>query len=964
MEKFMKNILQKSLVALTMLLMAAPSFAQYNCNLNPDSVYHDSHSYYWSVYNGYNQTALYGFNGNIFLITLQDQFTGKSPTVFTIDHTGHLAAYNMKPNNKNYFLYGYEDETDYYSGTQGNSIAFEYNGDSWHYHNYMKWSTAFNQTDDSYDCFARFPENNTLPYRAYYDPIKGKPTVIKKGAFQHDSTLYFLGVYAQSSDPNYGKWCVQKYEYDKVNDKFIWKKNTLVSGIPGNMVGGIVQHTDSAGVTRLVLNTYISSNSGVYLGFLNATTPTGGETTFSYEVPFASPGTLINCRASALIGGTAKGGRTIDNMDALHSSARMVLFGYGNSNTSAINYVEYQFSHDSYYEQGYGSVVLPSSMKPASWKDTYPIIGATELIPYKFNNVVGNEANGYIQQNWLYYPDGNGKICGLRFTSDSWKPIPDSTILSDDLDLDAESDSTYGPAVRSLWSLVGMADGGPPCSIDWAKWDSYYVPETRPTELVMEVEGEFSSKVTVTNEDQYTIGGEVSTKSKKRGFKGEAKFSDSYKSTVSSGTTYSSSLSIPLELNQESQELGVFIFAVPNITRYTYKRFPWYDPAFMYPVPGSKQFRFVTSSTSLIYRYPEISAFPFSIENPNASNLSAWLLDSRTKMKKDISLSGLQPVCTPTWGNPQPGQTATFAVVQDTSSEYAHATSYSVDATYTGKKPEVFEVQVTAGLEVGYETSTENECSLSKKVEVSLHNLAEKSKGINLNSYKVSAYWFKPEDYDWWFLDSTGAEKPWYIAYTVSSVTASVNLLSPENGEALKNSGMLFRWDVVDFVPVEYSLFICRSTQVTPSNTIYRLNTGLNAQHYQADLPFCGEGKTYYWAVRALNKAGDVLWSESRPFIYGSLLAKEAYGNEITAIPYPNPGTGKNLHVLIDTKETGLIHLKITGMNGHVVYQSTVNHPQTGTLTIDLTEINLASGIYVLETSINGERAIKKLVVQ
>jgi len=962
MEKSMKKYTQKSFLTLALLFLAMPSFTQYICNLNPDSVFHDSHSNYWSTYNSYNQTALYGYQGNIFLITLLDQFTGKSPTVYTIDHTGHLAAYNMKPNNKNYFLYGFEDETDYYSGTQGNSIAFEYNGDFWHYNNYMKWSTAFNQTDDSYDCFARFPEDNTLPYHAYYDVVKGKTSVIKKGAFQHDSTLYFLGVYAQSSDPNYGKWCVQKYEYDKANDKFIFKKNTLVAGIPGNMLGGMVPHTDSAGMTHLVINTYLSSNNNIYLGVLTPTTPAGGETTFSYEVPFGAPATLSNCRASVLMGGTMKGGRTIDNMSALHHSDRMLLLGYGNSNTSAINYTEYEFVRDMYYQEGMGGVVLPSSMMPASWKDTYPLIGATELIPNKFNNVVGNEANGFIQQNWIYYPDGNGKICGLRFTSDSWKPIPDSTIISDDIALDAVSDSTYGPAVRSLWSLVGITDGGPPCSVNWPVWDSYYVPETRPTELNLEIEGEFSSSITTITEDQYTEGGEVAMKGEKAAFDLKMKCSEAFKHSVSSKHTWVNSLSMPFELNEDSQESGKYIYVVPTITRYTYKLFPWWDAGFKYPVLGSKQFRFQTSSTAVIYRSKDISEYPFGISEPNAANLAAWKLSSRTEMNKDVTLSGIQPICNPSWTNPDEGQTGTFTLAVDTSSEYSNKTSYKVDASFTGQKPKVFKVQVSAGYDVNYETSTENECTLSKKVEVSL-NMAEKSKGINFNSYIVHAYWFKPEDYQWWFYDSTGTDRPWYIAYSVSSLTKSISLLTPSAGEQPKNTGMFFSWSATGIDPVEYTLVICKARQVTPSQTVFRASVGLNTNHYLAGLPSCEEGTTYYWAVRAVDQDGDITWSESRLFIYGSAPGKSTGETGLNAIPYPNPGNGKGMQVLVDTKETGSLYLTITGINGKVAFQTTAGHPQPGIATIELPELSLRPGIYLLETRINGQKAIRKLVI-
>jgi len=948
----------RALIISTLLLISLISRAQYECNLNPDTVFKDSHTYWWS----HDETVLYGYQGEIFLITLKDLYTGKVPYVYKIDHHGYLSDFKMLPDNKNYFLFGYEDETDYYSGTQGNYIAFTFNGQFWFYQNYKDWSTTFHHTDDSYDCFARFPTDANLPYRTYYDKISGKPVVIKKGAFQHDSTLYFLGIYNKSGDPNYGKWCFQKYNYDKANDKFIFEKNTLVADMPGDRLGGMLLHTDSTGNVKMVVNTYRDSGNDCWIGWLIPTTPPGGETTFVYEAGIPMVATLINSRASTLLKGTAKGGRTIDNVDIPTASDRMLLFGYGNSNTSVINYKEYEFYKDQIYDIGEGSIIIPSSIKPATW-DSYNLVGAIELVPKKFNNVVGNEANGYIQRNWIYYPDDNGRVCGLGFTSDSWKPIPDSTVISDDLFLDAISDSTYGPEVRSLWSLAGITDGGPPSSVNWETWDQHHTSTIRPTELTMSIEGEYSSSVTTTTEDQFTEGIDLNIHKKYWAMDLGMDFGQAFKNTVSSSHSWTNTLTIPFELNEESQEHGYYIYVVPTITRETYKRYPWWDPGFLYPIPQSKQYRFSTKSTSVIYRSREIDQFPFYIDEPNAASLNDWKLANRANIYEDVTHSGLQPICSPSWSSPNPGQTGTFLTAADTSSSFDTKKSYKVDASFTAKKPHVFELETSVGYEVNYETSTENEWKLSKEVEVSLKNMTEKSLGLNFNSYVVHAYWFKPEDYDWWFYDSTGTDRPWYVAYSVSNLTASVNLISPLAGAKPDSNGILFIWEATDIDPAEYALFISKSPYVSPSGTVYRLNTGLNTNYFVADLQFIEKEETYYWAVRAIHKSGDITWSESRPFAAATDPGRNNSENALNIIPYPNPGTGNNLHIMAESREKGTLYIRIIGLDGRVLYRTDYEYPEPGVQSLLLPELALKPGVYLLETTINNNKVTRKLVI-
>jgi|GEM_PF-972836 len=946
---------------LLVVLMLLPSMleAQYIYNMNPDSVFHDGEDYRWFP----NETVMYGFQGTIFVFTCEYIEDGVTVTVYTIDHNGKLSAYKMLPGNVNYFTYGFPDELEWYQGMQGNAIAFEYNGEMWHYYNQKAKSTLTHSTDDSYDCFAHMPANSTAQAHGYYDLVSGKIKIIKKTAFQHDSCLYFLGVYAQSDDPNYGKWCVQKYAYDKPNDKFIWKWNHLIADIPGNMAGGIVPHVDTSGQVRLVLNTYDTKNTQSYLGWLLASTPPGGETDFSYEIPFG-PYTIMNgCKASVLLGGTAKGGRTIENMDILYSSERMVLFGYANNGVSDINYVELNFGTDIFAQVNMGSIVIPSSMKPDDRNGAINMAGAIELVPKKLTNMVGDQADGFQQQNWIYYPDKYGQICGLRFTSDTWRPVPELNIISDDLANDAPTDSTYGPGIRSLWSLVGLLDNAPPCSINWEEWDSHYFPDYRPTETSLSVGTEYTTKVTTTTEDQYSVGGEVNTGNKHASFNIGLHCAAAFKTKVSSTKTWMNKLTLPFELNEASQELGVYVYSVPIITRYTYYRFPWWSTDSRYPVRSSEEYRFVTATTAIIYKYPDISSFPFLINEPNGMTLQDWTMDQRTLMKRDLHSSSMGAVCAATWKSPGKGQTGNFEVLKDTTSEYATQTKYQADATTTFAIPEVFKARISGGHEINYETSTENESSVTKKAEVSLGNLTEATLGPQITSYIVSTYWFRSEDYDWWFYDSLGTDRPWYLAYVVNSVNQLLSLTSPLPGENLKSSGALFNWEPVGFEPVGCTFILSTTAHITPPRIVYKADCGTMTSHYLASLPFCKEGEQYYWAVRAEDQEGNFIWSESRPLmVHGD--GTKATDQQLSVVPYPNPGCGNHLHLLVDTRETGTLDIRISSLSGLTVYHNTVGINQPNQQTVDLPGVSLEPGVYLIETSIAGNKAIRKLVVQ
>lgn len=939
---------------ISLCLVFFPVSAISQLNLNPDSTFHGTSDAPWYS----DGTNIIGAQGEIFVITYKQNYPDTRAYgvyVYTINHAGKLASYKMGSKGFNYFYYGFPYEGTYYEGIQGNSIAFLFNGQLWHYINQMEYSASplIDPPVDSYDCFAMIPIPNTGEPKTYFNHITGAPDVIKKGAFQHDSTLYFLGVYAKSSDPNYKKWCVQKYTYNKVQNKFYYSLTIPVTNIYGDNFGGVVEHIDASGNHRLILNTYIRGGNPA-LGFLDIGT-SGGEVTFTYT---KQPGELVDpCVASTVVGGSIKGCRTSNLVNYKEYPERFTLFYLKSDHTLA--YCENYFWFGNWVPSvaSSGSVVLASSLAPYPVDKVYNIQGTFELIPTMFHTNVNQSPDGFRQQNWVYYPDKNGKICGARFLSDSWQFLPDSTVSSTDL----ANDSIYGPQVRSLWTLTGIVDGGPPCSIDWPVWTNHHLSTTKPTSLDFVQTSLSKTEVTTTSEDQYTLGANFKTDFKHFNFGLEGKFSDVFKNTVSKSTTIKTEITKTYELNEEGQELGYYLYSVPSITRYMYQVYPWWDNGLDYPVPNTVQFRFVVTGMALLNRSREISLFPFLVDEPNSTDLADWKHSGRTNHQNDLLSSGLKPVCTPTWSSPNPGDIGTFEKITDSITEYEHKTSFSIEATFTGKKPEVFEAGGSAGYEVSYSTSTKNVTEMGTKLEISLHNLTEKSLGVNFSECVLETYWFKPEDYDWWFYDSLGYERPWYIAYLVNSTQGRLNLISPATDEKAQGRGKWFSWAATGFEPVEYQLFLSKSPHISPSSTIMRLYTGASTEYCIPELP--SDLEKLYWAVMAVTAEGEIVWSESRSLILLKEESPDFQNYTLTAFPYPNPVNGRGIHLFVDTEEKGEMLVRIMTVNGSQVYESVLDHPAEGPQTYVLPQMNLARGLYIMEITIKNERAIKKLMV-
>lgn len=921
--------------------------------LNPDSVMHDNTpNVIWYP----EGTNMISFQGNIFLFTFTKYITLQlGVSVYTINSNSQVEEYNMGSDGLNYFTYP-DIPIPTESNLLTNTIPFIYNDQLWHYSCQQLFEALpYGGTYflGNFDCFSRVPMLGTEEPITNLDELPTQPEILKRGAFQHDSSLYFLARYVKSSDPNYNKWCLQKYSFDENQNKFILQSTTPITNIPGDHYGGCVEHIDASGRHRLLINTYTKGDYINSLGYLDATT-SGNQTVFTYTT--ATSVVLPYTTSSVLLGGSIKGCRSASQVSNPSVAERFTIFGFKDN---ALYYQEYLYSlySDDIITLGIGGgVVLPSSMSP--YTAMQDIQGTFQLVPTMFHTNVDKTADGFQQNNWIYYPDIQRKICGVKFTSDQWKYIPDSTVSSHDL----SNDSLYGPEVRDLWTLIGIIDGGPPCSIDWPTWDANHPSNIRPTFLKFITTTSSKTEVSTTYEDQYTLGAGFKTELKHLNFGIETKFSDSYKNKVSKSTTITKEIEKTFQLNEESQKLGVFIYLVPSITRYLYSLYPWWDNTLSYPIPNSYQYRFVVTGNAELDEYTDLKNFPFNVNEPNAGDMGEWRYENRLYHKADIEDSHLGPASQPTWSSPGVGDVGRFKLLKDSVTENEHKMSYSVGASFSAKKPDAFVAGVSAGNEVSYSTSNVTRTEIGTQIQVSLENLTQQSLGVNISELLLEAYWFRHEDYGWWFYDSLGVdEKPWYIAYMVSDASNKVNLASPLSGEYVDRKGMLFSWNATGFVPRKFDLLLSSSPQVTPSSILMCIDAGTLTNYYISELP--ANVDKLYWTVMAVTTEESIVWSESRPLILGREEIKNDPENNLKAIPYPNPLNESSLHLLIDTKEKGEMLVRIYSVEGRMVYQTVMTHDSEGAQTYELPQMNLSRGMYILEASINKKHAVKKLAI-
>jgi hypothetical protein len=856
------------------------------------------------------------------------------------------------------FVFGYKHEDDYgYGGAYrakvtitGNSYAFVYRG-------FMFWSCVIEHPPypgyypgTYYRLWARF-NYDSLNWTTWYEELDEEPAKYSLGAVQVDSLLHLI--YYDGSEDNNGHIIGMGediYTFDPSTRRIVFLQHTNMS-LPGTRYGGMFAYRDTCSNTNYIYNTY---DVGIQ-HYITLKGPILGQHNLA-QYPAG---------ASALIQGSAQGGRSSESNFPQYGN-RFNAFYLGNIKNADKSYALYNSEwvipddcHSLPVSARVSTISLPTTCVPQQVDGSFQLGLCYGMIPINSNPQMDSLDDGLTKQIQVFYPDQDGRIYGAYFNSDSWRPVPGSTVSS----IDLADDEIYGQQIRSLWTLVGITDGAPPCSIDWERWEATHNVVTEPTQLIFSTESEQSGEITSSYEDSYSIGGKVQA-----GIEGimdmdmSFTYANTFKQTVSSGYTVKSSLTMSIGLNDESQQLGYYVWNVPQILRTSYMVYPWYDYTSQHPVTNTLQYQFRTVGSEILLENIPIHNYPFEIDNPNETNLSEFTQAGRSKMYSSANSNGLMPLYTIYWGNPTSGGSFEFSQGNSTITSVELKNSYKWEEGMTVGIPAIFKVGINEGFDVSYTSEYKYDTKFGQKVEVSLENLIKQEDGVNFNHYSVSTYLFKPNAADWWYLDSMNGQEPWYIGYIISSLGIKLLQITPAPAGNLRSSDLLFSWKPEGGDLSDYELFISTDPTAGPGSTIYRL--ACKDKTMASPVDFNPEqGKTYYWSVRGIAPNGEIVWSNSRAFTVGE---EQPSGTSslLKASVYPNPGNIYDMTIAADPETWGTVRIRLIDINGKMVAAKETYSEDGSPVTVSFSGLDLPAGIYLAVISNEKEQVVKKVVVK
>jgi hypothetical protein len=951
----------------------------------PDRTWHDpasaSHSKWYT--SNFGSTA-FSFNGKIFAFNYYDEGSNKGghTYVFTINKNydyGAMVEYKLGSSRSNKLTFGYKNEGESMSPGYilGRPFGFQYNNRMWYFqqvHELPTWNEY--QVDESFECFALFPEDTLQSCTTYYDTYNPPPDIIKLGAFQLDSNMYFIGI-KQIDDDGYMNWYIQEYSFNSSNNHFIKGRDMEIAQIPTNhnMLSGIFKRIDKDENEYIIFSTF--EMDGLNESKIWKLKPGVGDSGTEFTCSSFCESTQNYNSAMALVSGSIKGNRTSDanhyytdrftsfsidvnkNSDGIHPIYAME-FGIDDCSGQCSPTTKKLYSNN---------VTIPTSTAPSPGAGSnYQMVGTYELVPTLFTQALGGVDDGYQQNVWIFYPDADKHWNAAIFTSDKWRMTNDSIVKSDDLHASGKYEG-----IEDLWSLIGILDGGPPCSINWDVWDdpANHTPGTEPTKLDFTIINNNESTVASTYEDQWSVGQnmEISKHMKKltASFSEEFKYSVSYKNTISKSNTVEKKLTQPFSLMETNQDSAIYIWAVPEIIRYPYSSYPWWDTDQSNPVPYSFQYLFRITGISIYYDHVGLNTYPFNVDEPNALTMSDWTEANRPEILNAILYQYASSIMDVQWKNNEQGGTGTYTEMAGTSDSYENTTKYEISSEAGVSIPKVFKLNATGSYEVQYSTETTVNDTYGSEILCDLSTLKTNTTGPNVSFLHLYLYWFRNKvneggyDPDWWFWSAFGDQRPWYLAYIYSNEKATLALQSPSNRDEVSASDLYFSWKTEGGELNDYTLVIANSEAIYDGTIIYKQALGTRKSITVPDF-HPEKGKTYYWAVRAISDDGLPVWSETRSFSIRE--EQEAAGPALKVLVYPNPAGNDDLHLAIDPVSGGNLYIQLTDLNGVAVSQRTVHCSDGLPLELSFPVIGLPAGIYLAVIRSEDEQIIKKVVVR
>ncbi|MCX6265954.1 MAG: T9SS type A sorting domain-containing protein [Bacteroidetes bacterium] len=970
------------------MIMIIPIFG-YGQSLVPEAHWTDGNHRAWcdkgigtafTSYNGILTSFNYQGNGtrnggHVYMYTIDEALKTSQTDLSSVKMSDFKLGPSSDNNNK--IVFGFPGEGSSYDEgpVLGRAFFFQYQSQTW----YFIHIRSANQCDhctspdnDSYECYARIPDNTTKKCFTYYLTSSPVSTVQKQGAFQLDSLVYFLAI-DKSALPN--RWQLQEFRLDSTNGHFKYNDNTIViSALTYPFLGGLYTRLDSVGNTYFVATFYDQAGNWQVGKLVPGIS--GGKRKFTWyqllDSFHSSPFTSL-IAATAIYDGTIKGNRVSNDITNKAESDRMILFGQCGSKSSDgyyhVQYGEYHFQNEMLVKDGSGEIQLPSSNGAYNVGDYFQLYASYMLQPKDYQSVMSG-TDGYQQYMWLLYPDHNKYFNAAMFQSDFWSVSPDYK-YSPDLD----DDITY-PGISSLWTLVGIVDGPPPVTMNWHKWDSTWGYPVYPTMMELESDSSGASEFTTQTENEWSAGLSVDVKSKRDNYLyegsigGKLKFSQTFDKTVSSSETHSVTYTSPFNLEEDSQVYGYYLYIIPEIKRYSFSLFPWWDDPTQqkYPVDGSFQYLFQTIANKFLKNPVPISAAPFNIAEPNAPDMAGWYYNKGRKfLMEQAGGWGLVPVISLSWKSPGNGnsmniQTSTEAKQSDSQT---NTWGFEVEAGYSENIPDVCKIDIK--LSTGYTGSLMSETSsvsdYGHKIFASLEQLSSQLYGVNVGQYSMDGYLFTNDvNPDWWFNEGLNNQKPFYFAWVVNDAEQSLITVTPPNGGHITSNDLIFSWRPDHGTLQDYELLISKSTPIANPNIIYRKMIGDATETSTPD--FIPEpGTTYYWSVKSHDQDGNIVYAPVSSFTLPKVAKEPLPVTTMCAVICSNPGTSEDLRIVVNPASDGPVSLSLMSLSGTEVYRKEVAGTANQVIPFSFAGAKLSPGLYFAVIQSADERVMKKIII-
>ena len=908
---------------------------EYNVTITPDNQWTDTKQT-WFV----TAPAVINFQGTIFVFNMKTAPPTPVPYIYTFNQNhdnGALAPYNIGPSQKNIIS---QYPKSFFAAYH---FAFQFDNRLWYY------IYSFCGNDD-YNWFGQMPVKQSDDWFSFSDKVPDK-AFYPQSAFQVDSNLYILGYHSPITNLNApDNWQIQEYGFNESAGKFFYRKTQTVYNIRGSALGGLIERVDSLGQKYLVTNTYVPKDD-IILGKLMPRKTANGMVFDYVQLSIAYNLT----ETSTIVQGTIQGRKTSESLPQYRD--RLTVMGFDNNKSSdgthPIVYAEFYAENDNFHFLRCGQVTVPKVYAP----NPYAIKGVFELIPQDYTDDMDG-IDGYQQKNWFLYPDANNHFLGIQFVSDQWRIDSSAIVTSYDI-----GDTTI-TGVKSLWTLAGIVEGAPPVSVNWDIWNEKHRLNTPASTLKLEQSATNSSEVSNTYEDMWGYGGnfKISKAIMKvtASIAGAFQHSNSYQSSVKNSTTVKQTFSQTFDLLENTQSNGYFIWTIPQIRRYSYSLFPWWDNNTLNnPVPNSTQYLFRVIGFSIYNESKSLSGHPYYITDPN--DLNSWMAQNRPDVVMGSLSWDLRQCMSLNWDDHSCGSTSELDVSTESSTGYQNSSSFEATVGAGIKVPKVFQISGSANYEVGYSSGTTESSELERNITASLDNLFDKDDGTNIGSLDIGVFLFRPEtNNNWWFYEGLNGAKPWYLAYVANSYYDKIRLVAPDNASALDKPEISFSWRPENGEISSYTLFIATAPNIASDNIVYKENVGS-----LTELKTTGfnpvPGGTYFWAVRGSNIQGDVIWSDCRSFT----LKKEAQPvSTIQAKVYPNPGRFDDMRFFIKSASPGMVSVTLQNFNGGFITGKEVMSDGTSVVSVDFQGVTLAPGIYFATFTTGNDIYVKKVIVK